>query len=63
MKNTASSEIATTFCECSARKGGHLRPELNIVEILDIDGNKVKDGEKGEVVVTPLGVTGMPLIR
>jgi phenylacetate-CoA ligase len=31
----ASSEIATTFCECSARSGGHLRPELNIIEILD----------------------------
>ncbi|RLC00341.1 MAG: phenylacetate--CoA ligase family protein, partial [Deltaproteobacteria bacterium] len=59
----ASSEIATTFCECSARRGGHLRPELNITEILDNDGNSVKDGEKGEVVVTPLGITGMPLIR
>ena len=59
----ASSEIATTFCECSARRGGHLRPELNITEILDNNGNPVKDGEKGEVVVTPLGVTGMPLIR
>jgi len=59
----ASSEIATTFCECSARKGGHLRPELNILEILDDNGAQVKDGEKGEVVVTPLGVTGMPLIR
>jgi len=59
----ASSEIATTFCECVARKGGHLRPELNITEILDEDGNRVEDGEKGEVVVTPLGVTGMPLIR
>jgi len=59
----ASSEIATTFCECSARRGGHLRPELNITEILDNDGNPVKDGEKGEIVVTPLGITGMPLIR
>lgn len=59
----ASSEIATTFCECEARCGGHLRPELNVVEILDHDGEPVPDGEKGEVVVTPLGVTGMPLIR
>jgi len=59
----ASSEIATTFCECNARKGGHLRPELNITEILDDEGNRAQDGEKGEVVVTPLGVTGMPLIR
>ncbi len=59
----ASSEIATTFCECTARCGGHLRPELNITEILDDAGKPVPDGVYGEVVVTPLGVTGMPLIR
>jgi phenylacetate-CoA ligase len=43
--------------------GGHTRPELIIVEILGEDGHPVTPGEKGEVVVTPLGVTGMPLIR
>ncbi len=59
----ASSEMATTFCECEARSGGHTRPELIIVEILGDDDQPVKPGEKGEVVVTPLGVTGMPLIR
>jgi phenylacetate-CoA ligase len=59
----ASSEMATTFCECEARMGGHTRPELIIVEILGEDGHPVTPGEKGEVVVTPLGVTGMPLIR
>ncbi|MFH2057508.1 MAG: AMP-binding protein [Pseudomonadota bacterium] len=59
----ASSEIATTFCECSARSGGHLRPELNIIEILDDNGQPLEDGEKGEVVTTPLGVEGMPLLR
>lgn len=59
----ASSEMATTFCECAARQGGHLRPELIILEIVDDRGNPVKDGQKGEVVVTPLGVSGMPLVR
>jgi phenylacetate-CoA ligase len=59
----ASSEMATTFCECEARAGGHLRPELIIVEILDETGNVLPAGEIGEVVVTPLGITGMPLIR
>ncbi len=59
----ASSEMATTFCECEARAGGHLRPEMIIVEILDDRDRPVPDGELGEVVVTPLGVTGMPLIR
>jgi phenylacetate-CoA ligase len=59
----ASSEIATTFCECEEQQGGHVRPELNVVEIIDNNGNSVPDGEIGEVVTTPLGVTGMPLMR
>ncbi len=59
----ASTELATTFCECEIRKGGHIRPELIILEILDDNDKPVKDGVIGEVVVTPLGVRGMPLIR
>jgi len=59
----ASSEMATTFCECEARVGGHVRPELIVVEILDDKSRSVPQGDAGEVVVTPLGVTGMPLIR
>lgn len=59
----ASSEMATTFCECEKQQGGHVRPELNIVEIVDDKGNLVDDGETGEVVTTPLGITGMPLVR
>ena len=59
----ASSELATSFCECPARRGGHLRPELIVLEIVDKSGNPVPDGETGEVVVTPLGITGMPLVR
>ncbi len=59
----ASTEMASTFCECEAMKGGHMRPELIYVEILDEDGQKVPDGRIGEVVVTPLGVQGMPLMR
>ena len=59
----ASSEMATAFSECKEASGGHLRPELLILEILDDDSNPVAVGEKGEVTVTPLGVKGMPLIR
>jgi len=59
----ASTEMATAFCECRERKGGHLRPELIIIEIVDENGNPVPSGCTGEVVITPLGVTGMPLIR
>jgi phenylacetate-CoA ligase len=59
----ASTEMATSFNECPHRQGGHLRPELIYVEIIDEQGNRVADGEVGEVVVTPLGVQGMPLMR
>jgi phenylacetate-CoA ligase len=59
----ASTEMATSFPECEHRQGGHFRPELIYVEIIDEQGNPVPDGEIGEVVVTPLGVQGMPLVR
>lgn len=59
----ASTEMATSFAECEHRQGGHFRPELIYVEIIDEQGNRVNDGEVGEVVVTPLGVQGMPLMR
>ena len=59
----ASTEIATSFTECGARSGGHAPAELAIVEIVDDAGRPVPDGETGEVCVTPLGVTGMPLVR
>ncbi len=59
----ASTEMATTFCECSQRKGGHLHPDLIVSEILDEQGLPVQPGSPGEVVVTPVGVRGMPLLR
>ncbi|TXH60849.1 MAG: phenylacetate--CoA ligase family protein [Bacteroidia bacterium] len=59
----ASTEMQTAFTECIAGKGGHLNPELLIVEILDDEGKPVKDGQQGEVVITTLGIEGMPLLR
>jgi phenylacetate-CoA ligase len=59
----ASSETVTTFCECTAQRGGHLHPDLAVVEILDDAGRPVPDGQPGEVVVTPLQTEGMPLLR
>ncbi len=59
----ASTEMATAFSECRERKGGHVRPELVIIEIVDEGGKQVPPGTPGEVVITPIGVTGMPLIR
>lgn len=59
----SSSEIVTTFCECTAQAGGHLHPDLAVVEIVDDKGNALNPGETGEVVVTPMQVEGMPLVR
>ncbi len=59
----SSTEMSATFSECQYGLGGHVHPELIIVEIVDDEGQVVADGEVGEVVVTTLGVEGMPLLR
>jgi len=59
----ASTEMATAFTECEAGNGVHLQPELMFVEVLNDDGVQVKNTESGEVVVTPLGVEGTPVLR
>lgn len=59
----SSTEMGATFSECEYSMGGHVHPELIIVEIIGEDDLPVKDGEVGEIVVTTLGVEGMPLLR
>lgn len=59
----ASTEMATAFTECSHGVGGHHHPELIITEFVDEAGQPVPEGQAGELVVTTLGVMGMPLLR
>lgn len=59
----AGTEIATSFTECSYGHGGHFHPELITVEIVDENGKPVPPGRPGEIIATPLQVTGMPLLR
>ncbi len=59
----ASTEMATTFCECPHGCGGHHHPELIICELIDDNGRPVPEGAVGELTVTTLGVEGMPLLR
>ena len=59
----SSTEMAATFSECSFGQGGHVHPELIIVEIIGEDNQPVPEGQAGEVVVTTLGVEAMPLLR
>ena len=56
----SSTEMGATFSECPFGCGGHVHPELIIVEIIGEDNQPVADGE---VVITTLGVEGMPLLR
>jgi len=59
----SSTEMGATFSECPYGCGGHVHPELIIVEIIGEDNLPVPDGDVGEVVITTLGVEGMPLLR
>ncbi|WP_126652648.1 phenylacetate--CoA ligase family protein [Chryseobacterium aureum] len=59
----ASTEMSTAFTECEFQIGGHHHPELIITEILDDEGNPVKNGESGELTITTLGVEAIPLLR
>jgi phenylacetate-CoA ligase len=59
----ASTEMQTAFTECHAGKGGHLQPDLVIVELLDENNQPVAAHTPGEVTITTLGVEGMPLLR
>jgi phenylacetate-CoA ligase len=59
----ASTEMQTAFTECGAGRGGHLNPELLIVELLNEHNEVVGPGEAGEVTITTLSVEAMPLLR
>lgn len=59
----ASTEMGAAFTECSAGLGGHLNPEMIVVEFLDEKNSPVAPGELGEVTITSLALEGMPLIR
>ncbi len=59
----ASTEMGTSFTECSAGAGGHHHPELIITEFLNDHDQPAGEGEPGEVTITTLGVEGMPLLR
>lgn len=40
--------------------GGHVPADMLLVELLDEQNNPVPEGQEGEVVITTLGVRGMP---
>lgn len=59
----ASTEMQTAFTECGEGCGGHLQPDLVILELLDEKNQQVPPNVPGEVTITTLGIEGMPLLR
>ncbi len=49
--------------ECPAQKGLHIHPELTFAEIIDEQERVITDDKPGELVITTLGIEGMPLLR
>ena len=56
-------EFGGIACECDKHNGLHIFNDFFLVEIVDANGNPVKDGEKGWVAVTDLMNRVMPLLR
>jgi len=49
--------------DCDLHQGLHLNSELAVVEVLDSDGERVAENERGRLVITGLRNFVMPLIR
>ncbi len=49
--------------ECEEQNGLHIWFDHYFVEIVDEEGEQVGEGEKGELVLTPLSKEAMPLLR
>ena len=54
--------MAGAVC-CQAHEGMHLRENHIIAEIVDEAGRALPPGERGELVITTIGMEAMPLLR
>ena len=59
----ASEFYGPMFLECTEQNGFHIWGDLALIEILDEQGNPVKEGERGAIVITMLKKEAFPLIR
>lgn len=58
-----SREVNNIAAECSHQNGLHVLAGTRIVEVVDADGNSMKPGELGRIIVTDLVNRTMPFIR
>jgi phenylacetate-CoA ligase len=57
-------ELGTAFFNCKEREGYHIHADHLIIEIVDPKtGERMEDGDEGELVFTTLTRRTMPLIR
>jgi len=59
----AFTESKTAWIQCNEDSGYHLYPDMEYFEVIDKDGNRVPEGEPGELVFTSLGWRGTVVVR
>lgn len=59
----AFTEAKTAWVQCAENSGYHLYPDLEYIELVNENGEPIKEGEKGEVVYTSLDWRGSTVIR
>lgn len=59
----AFTEGKVAWGQCSENSGYHLYPDFEFIEVVDKNGERVDEGEKGEVVYTSLDWRGTVLLR
>lgn len=59
----ALTESKTAWIQCTENSGYHTYPDLEFFEVVDKEGKRVKEGEKGELVFTALDWRGSLVLR
>ena len=63
MSTYAFTEGKCAWVECSEESGYHLYPDFEFIEAVDKNGERVNEGEKGEIVYTSLDWRGSVFLR
>ena len=59
----ALTEGKAAWIQCHEKSGFHTYPDMEFFEVVDKDGNRVKEGEPGEIVYTALNWRGSVVLR
>src|SRR3989338_7534732 len=59
----AFTEGKVSWTQCNEESGYHLYPDMEFIEIVDPQGNRVLDGQTGEIVYTGLDFRGTVFLR